>query len=114
VRRFNWFDQDWPEPLDKMQNPAVSIRTKGIMEKCTFCVQRITVAKDLAKDDSRKVRDGEVVPACAQTCPTGAIVFGNILDRKSRVYDLAHSKRSQRIFEDLGVEPAVHYLSKKT
>ena len=114
VRRFNWFDQDWPEPLDKMQNPAVSIRTKGIMEKCTFCVQRIRVAKDLAKDDSRKVRDGEVVPACAQTCPTKAIAFGNILDRKSRVYELAHSKRSQRIFEDLGVEPAVHYLSKKT
>ncbi len=114
VRRFNWFDQDWPEPLDKMQNPAVTVRTKGIMEKCTFCVQRIRVAKDLAKDDSRKVRDGEVVPACAQTCPTEAIVFGNILDRKSRVYELAHSKRSTRIFEDLGVEPAVHYLPKKT
>jgi molybdopterin-containing oxidoreductase family iron-sulfur binding subunit len=114
VRRFNWFDQDWPDPLDKMQNPAVSVRTKGIMEKCTFCVQRIRVAKDLAKDDSRKVRDGEVVPACAQTCPTEAIVFGNILDRKSRVYELAHSKRSTRIFEDLGVEPAVHYLPKKT
>ncbi|MEE9150592.1 MAG: molybdopterin-dependent oxidoreductase [Thermoplasmata archaeon] len=113
VRRFNWFDQDWPEPLDKMQNPAVSVRTKGIMEKCTFCVQRIRVAKDLAKDDSRKVRDGEVVPACAQTCPTEAIVFGNILDRKSRVYELSHSKRSTRIFEDLGVEPAVHYLPKK-
>ena len=113
VRRFNWFDQDWPEPLDKMQNPAVTIRTKGIMEKCTFCVQRIRVAKDLAKDDSRKVRDGEVVPACAQTCPTEAIVFGNILDRKSRVYELSHSKRSTRIFEDLGVEPAVHYLPKK-
>ena len=97
-----------------MQNPAVSVRTKGIMEKCTFCVQRIRVAKDLAKDDSRKVRDGEVVPACAQTCPTEAIVFGNILDRKSRVYELSHSKRSTRIFEDLGVEPAVHYLPKKT
>lgn len=112
VRRFNWFDHDWPAPMDKMLNPDVSVRTKGIMEKCTFCVQRIRVAKDAAKDESRKVRDGELVPACAQTCPTGAIVFGNLLDHDSRVYELSHSKRAYRIFDDLGVESAIHYLAK--
>jgi molybdopterin-containing oxidoreductase family iron-sulfur binding subunit len=112
ARRFNWFDHDWPAPMDKMLNPDISVRTKGIMEKCTFCVQRIRVAKDAAKDEMKKVRDGELVPACAQTCPTGAIVFGNLLDHDSRVYELAHSKRAYRVFDDLGVESAIHYLSK--
>jgi len=84
------------------------------MEKCTFCIQRIAHAKDKAKDDGRrKVRDGEIVPACAQTCPAGAITFGNILDEKSRVYQLAHSGRAYRLLEMLGTEPAVYYLSKK-
>ncbi|MFQ5582967.1 MAG: molybdopterin-dependent oxidoreductase, partial [Calditrichia bacterium] len=75
VRRFNWFDHEWPAPMDRMLNPDVFVRTRGIMEKCTFCVQRIRKGKDTAKDENRKVRDGEVTPACAQTCPTNAIVF---------------------------------------
>ncbi len=113
VRRFNWFDHRLPEPLDKMYNPEVSVRERGVMEKCTFCIQRIRSAKDTARDEGRKVADGEVVPACAQTCPTNAIVFGNLLDKNSAVYKLAHSSRQYRVLEELGTEPAVHYLGKE-
>jgi molybdopterin-containing oxidoreductase family iron-sulfur binding subunit len=110
VRRFNWFKQSQPKPLDKMRNPDISIRGSGVMEKCTFCMQRIRAAKDHAKDESRKVQDGEVTPACAQTCPTESIVFGNLLDKNSRINALAYSNRAFRIFESLGTGPAVYYL----
>jgi Fe-S-cluster-containing dehydrogenase component len=83
------------------------------MEKCTFCIQRIRAAKDKARDEARKVRDGEFTTACAQSCPTGAIVFGNILDNDSRVYRLAHADRAYRVFESLGTEPSVYYLRGK-
>ncbi len=114
VRRFNWFKHERPGPSDEIQmaNPDVSIRGKGIMEKCTFCIQRIRAARDTAKDESRKIQDGEVVPACAQSCPTQAITFGNIEDKRSRVYQLAHSFRAYRVFEHLGMEPGVYYLGK--
>ncbi len=113
VRRFNWFDFRLPEPWDKMYNPEVSVRTRGIMEKCTFCIQRIRHAKDKAKDENRLVQDGEITTACAQTCPTNAITFGNLMDKNSRVSKLAHSNRAYRALEELGTEPAVHYLPKK-
>ncbi len=113
VRRFNWSTPSRPEPMDRMINPDMWTRPKGVMEKCTFCIQRIRTAKDKAKDENRKVRDGEVVPACAQTCPTNAIVFGNILDVESRIYQLAHSERVFRVFEQLGTEPSVYYLHRK-
>jgi len=113
VRRFNWFDHVLPEPLDKMYNPDLSVRGRGIMEKCTFCIQRIRAAKDHAKDENRLVADGEITPACAQTCPTNAITFGNLKDENSRVYQLAHSDRAYRVLEELGTEPAVNYLRKK-
>jgi molybdopterin-containing oxidoreductase family iron-sulfur binding subunit len=113
VRRFNWFDYHLPEPLDKMYNPDLSVRGRGIMEKCTFCIQRIRAAKDHAKDEGRLVQDGEVVPACAQTCPTNAITFGNLEDKNSRVYQLAHSQRAYHALEELGTEPAVNYLRKR-
>ena len=113
ARRFNWFDYDRPAPLNLLFNPEVSRRPKGVMEKCTFCIQRIRAAKDLAKDQARLVRDGEVTPACAQTCPAGAITFGNLLDPGSRVSALAHSGRAYRVLEELGTEPAVYYLSKR-
>jgi molybdopterin-containing oxidoreductase family iron-sulfur binding subunit len=110
VRRFNWRQHQWPEPTDRMRNPDVPAREVGVMEKCTFCLQRIRAAKDKAKDEGRKVRDGEFTTACAQSCPTGAIVFGNLLDKESKVYRLAHSERAYRVFETLGTEPSVHYL----
>ncbi|HXV20318.1 MAG TPA: 4Fe-4S dicluster domain-containing protein, partial [Desulfuromonadales bacterium] len=112
VRRFNWWTHRPAEPLERMRNPDLSARTRGMMEKCTFCVQRIRAAKDRAKDDGRPVRDGEVVTACAQSCPTGAIVFGDLNDAASRVAALAQSERAYRVFEQLGTEPSVRYLKK--
>lgn len=113
VRRFNWFDHEWKSPLDRMLNPEMFVRGRGVMEKCTFCVQRIRSAKDHASDEKRHVKDGEVVPACAQTCPTNAITFGNLKDKNSLVYLAANSKKANQVFDYLGVGPAVYYLSKK-
>ncbi len=113
VRRFNWFDYNREKPLDMLVNPEVSVRGRGVMEKCTFCVQRIRAARDQAKDEGRLVEDGEVIPACAQTCPSQAITFGNREDDISRVSKLIESDRMYRIFEHLGTEPAVYYLSNK-
>ena len=110
ARRFNWLDHPRPAPLDQMHNPDVSVRPTGVMEKCTFCFQRIRYAKDRAKDLGRLVRDGEVTPACAQTCPTGAISFGSMLDQKSRVFVMAHRSESYRVLEELGTQPNVYYL----
>jgi molybdopterin-containing oxidoreductase family iron-sulfur binding subunit len=112
VRRFNWHDYDWPAPLDLQLNPDVSVRSKGVMEKCTFCLQRIREGKDRAKDENRKVRDGEITPACAQTCPANAITFGDLKDPGSRVSRLAHDPRRYRVLEDLNTEPAVTYLKR--
>jgi molybdopterin-containing oxidoreductase family iron-sulfur binding subunit len=113
VRRFNWRQHVRPEPQELMLNPDMPAREAGVMEKCTFCIQRIRAAKDKAKDESRKVRDGEFTTACAQSCPTGAIVFGNLLDKESRVHELAHSGRAYRVLESLGTEPSIHYLRGK-
>jgi molybdopterin-containing oxidoreductase family iron-sulfur binding subunit len=110
VRRFNWREHPWPAPADRMLNPDVQSRGVGVMEKCTFCVQRIRAARDRAKDEGRKVRDGEFTTACAQSCPTGALTFGNILDGESAVSRLARSGRAYRVFESLGTEPSVYYL----
>ncbi len=110
VRRFNWWDHRRPEPLDQMVNPDLVVRSRGIMEKCTFCIQRIRAARDTAKDEGRKIRDGELTTACAQSCPTGAIVFGNLLDEQSEVYRWAHSKRAYRVFEELGTQSSIYYL----
>ena len=113
VRRFNWFQPEWPETMERMLNPDVYVRNGGVMEKCTFCYHRIRAARDVAKDEKRKIRDGEVVPACAQTCPAEAITFGNLLDEQARVTQLAHSDRSFRALESMGVEPGVYYLRKE-
>jgi molybdopterin-containing oxidoreductase family iron-sulfur binding subunit len=112
VRRFNWFQSEFPDPLHLQLNPDVTVRSQGVMEKCTFCVQRIQEGKDRAKDEKRPVRDGEVVPACAQTCPGQAIVFGDLNDPSSRVSQLARGPRAYRIFDGLNTRPAVTYLKK--
>lgn len=114
VRRFNWLNYEYKKTYSEMFNPEVSIREKGIMEKCTFCIQRIRKAKDYAKDEKRKIKDGELIPACAETCPTNAIAFGNILDKESKVYKLVNSERVYRVLEHLGIEPAVYYLRKRS
>jgi molybdopterin-containing oxidoreductase family iron-sulfur binding subunit len=110
VRRFNWFDYDWPEPLHMQLNPDLSVRTKGVMEKCTFCVQRIRVAKETAREENRPVKDGDVVTACQQTCPTDAIIFGDLKDPASRVAQLSRNPRGYRVLEELNTQSAVTYL----
>jgi molybdopterin-containing oxidoreductase family iron-sulfur binding subunit len=112
VRFFNFYDPVWPEPLGKALNPEVSIRSKGVMEKCTFCIQRIRKGEERARDEGREVRDGDVVPACVQSCTTKAMTFGNIADEKSEVARLAKSNRATRLLEDLGTKPRVVYLRK--
>lgn len=115
VRRFNWFNYEWPEPLNWQLNPDVTVRSVGIMEKCTFCIQRIREGQNNAKNEGRLVKDGEVMPACASSCPTNAIQFGNLLDEKSRVAKDAQSKRGYKILDfELNTQPAVTYLAKVT
>ncbi len=117
VRRYNWFDyqiENWPEPTRLGLNPDVTVRGQGVMEKCTFCVQRIAVARQPAKDEGRDIADGEVTPACAQTCPTQAITFGNLKDEKSQVIQKAKdsSARSYHALHVLNTRPAITYLAK--
>jgi len=112
VRFFNFFDPVWDAPLEKALNPEVSVRTRGVMEKCTFCIQRIHKGEDRAKDEGRQVRDGDVTPACVQTCQTKAMYFGNIADPESEVSRLSRSNRAMRLLEDLGTKPRVIYLNK--
>jgi molybdopterin-containing oxidoreductase family iron-sulfur binding subunit len=95
-----------------MVNPDVSVRSKGVMEKCTFCIQRIRHARDVAKDEHRKIQEGDFTTACAQACPGKAITFGNLLDENSEVHKWAHDPRSSRILEELGTSPGVFYLKK--
>lgn len=110
VRTYNWFDPEFPEPLKEQLNPNVTVRTRGIMEKCTFCIQRIRQVEEVAKMENRDLEDGEVQPACAQSCPPGAIVFGNLEDENSLASKLARSRRSFRLLEELGTSPVVIYL----
>jgi len=113
VRYFNYNNHHWDTPLDQQLNPDVTVREKGVMEKCTFCIQRIRLAKDHAKDDDRRrVQDGEVQPACVQTCPTEALVFGNRLDKQSRVSKSLKNPRAYRVLDELNTQPSVVYLKK--
>ena len=114
VRRFNWYSYKVPEPLNWQFNPDVTVRTKGVMEKCSFCVQRIRHSHDVAKDEGRGIRDGDVVTACQQTCSTGAIQFGNLLDPESQVSVSSHDERGYKLFEEINTKPAVTYLKKVT
>ncbi|HVP48446.1 MAG TPA: 4Fe-4S dicluster domain-containing protein [Bryobacteraceae bacterium] len=112
VRFFNWFEPEWPQPLELQHNPDVSIRPSGVMEKCTFCIQRIQRVKRDAKADGRPVVDGEVQPACVQSCPAEAMTFGDLNDPESKISRLAASGRATRLLEDLGTKPKVFYLQR--
>jgi Fe-S-cluster-containing dehydrogenase component len=136
VRYFNWYDYPttenvWPEPMQQQLNPDLTVRGKGVMEKCTFCKQRTYTARNNAKTEERKVRDGEVQTACQQACPTNAISFGNLFDPESRVArqweqqrveldkdeqakDLGEPSelRGYRILEDLRPFPSIMYLER--
>jgi molybdopterin-containing oxidoreductase family iron-sulfur binding subunit len=137
VRYFNWYDYPtqndaWPEEMKQQLNPDVTVRNKGVMEKCTFCVQRLERAKNNARTEGRLVHDGEVQTACQQACPTSAITFGNMVEPESKVAkQWAHQQvelaregqakdeqeggsdlRGYRIFEELRAYPSVMYLER--
>jgi MoCo/4Fe-4S cofactor protein with predicted Tat translocation signal len=111
TRRFNWFDYPREDRLANLVlNPNVTVRTRGVMEKCTFCVQRIQEAKIEARRLGAPVKDGDIRTACEQACPAGAIVFGDLNDPNSRVARLARDQRQYRVLEELNVRPSVNYL----
>jgi molybdopterin-containing oxidoreductase family iron-sulfur binding subunit len=112
VRRFNWFLWEWPEPLNLQLNPDVTVRFKGVMEKCSFCIQRIKDAHNTAKNEGRKILDGEIQPACLQTCPTGAFTFGSLMDKESEVRKKVEDQRAYQVMGYLNTKPAVIYLKK--
>jgi molybdopterin-containing oxidoreductase family iron-sulfur binding subunit len=126
VRVFNWYTYTGdkpafegmgyaPEPMNWQYNPDVTVRENGVMEKCSFCVQRIRESENRARLEDRPVQDGEVVPACQQSCPAEAIVFGNIRDPNSRVARVVENERTYRVLDELiNTQPAVNYLKKVT
>jgi molybdopterin-containing oxidoreductase family iron-sulfur binding subunit len=113
VRRFNFLlYQDWETPTYQlMRNPEVTVRSRGVMEKCTYCVQRIQGAKIQSELEGRKVRDGEIVTACQAVCPTEAIVFGDVNDPNSRVSKLKAEQRNYSLLAELNTKPRTTYLT---
>lgn len=115
VRRFNFEDYHESEelPFGYVYNPNVTVRMRGIVEKCTFCVHRVNEARKKARrNGSNSIRDGDVQTACQQVCPAGAINFGNILDKESRVYRNIKNNKTMRLLEELNTEPSVYYIKK--
>jgi molybdopterin-containing oxidoreductase family iron-sulfur binding subunit len=113
VRRFNFLlYQDWNTPSLKLaRNPDVSVRSRGVMEKCTYCVQRINEARIDSEKENRTIRDGDIKTACQQTCPADAIVFGNLNDPTSRVAQLQAETRNYALLGELNTRPRTTYLA---
>ena len=114
ARFFEFFNPRWDKPLHLQLNPDVSVRAVGVMEKCTFCVQRITDGKRRAAAEDRPLQQADITPACAQSCPSNAIVFGNLHAPDSLVARLSRSPRGEKLLDDLGTKPKVTYLSRQT
>jgi molybdopterin-containing oxidoreductase family iron-sulfur binding subunit len=113
VRRFNWYDyRRFDEPSKAAHNPDVTVRSRGVMEKCTYCTQRIQAAHVAADKEGRRIREGEVVTACQQACPTTAITFGNIKDPDAAVSKLRRSGRHYVLLDHLGTRPRTTYLAR--
>ena len=113
VRRFNWFEYARNDPVQNLVlNPDVTVRTRGIMEKCTFCLQRISEAKGRAKSEGRRLLDGEILPACMQSCPSDAIRFGDVNDPESQVSKARTDPRTYGVLREVGFGPAVEYQAR--
>ncbi|MGC8915415.1 MAG: 4Fe-4S dicluster domain-containing protein [Thermoanaerobaculum sp.] len=111
ARRFNWFSYAaWQREVAPLLNPDVTVRSRGVMEKCTFCVQRLAEARQASREKGEVFRGQGVAPACQQSCPSKAITFGNLLDAESPVRAAFHGPRAYRVLEELGVDPNVAYL----
>jgi len=108
ARSFNYWQPTWPEELKNQLNPDVTVRSRGIMEKCTFCVQRIR----RATRGKENVTDGSFAPACVQACPTDALVFGDMNDPESKVHRISEDERHYQVLKTLGTDPNVIYLKK--
>jgi len=113
VRRFNWWEYPHASELERLGlNPDVTVRSRGVMEKCSFCVQRLMAAKTTAKNEGRELKDGEALPACMQSCPAQAIVFGDVQDPDSRISRVMRDPKRFLVLGELGIGPAVSYLTK--
>jgi molybdopterin-containing oxidoreductase family iron-sulfur binding subunit len=121
VRRFNWFKYRENDQFDfymnndlgrMVINPDVTVRSRGVMEKCSFCIQRIQAGKLQAKLENRKVKDGDVKTACQQSCPADAIIFGDVNDKNSEIAKLFKNERSYVLLEEYDVQPSVSYMTK--
>ncbi|MFQ5742792.1 MAG: 4Fe-4S dicluster domain-containing protein [Acidobacteriota bacterium] len=110
VRYFNWHTPTWPEPLEEGLSPDVSVRPSGVVEKCTFCHHRLQRARDAVRAEERELRPEDYQPACVESCPARAMIFGDLDDADSAVARLARSPRAFRLLEELGTEPKVVYL----
>ncbi len=113
VKYFNWFAPHWPQELERMLNPDVSVRPVGVIEKCTFCHHRLMKGSEQAKAENREMTEKDYTPACVQSCPAKAMMFGDLDDPRSEVSHLAKSERAFRYLEELGTEPKVIYLKEE-
>ena len=111
---FNWYKDEQPAENEKCYNPDVAVRMKGVVEKCTFCIHRLQIAKEKAKAEHRNIQEGDYLPACAEVCPTNAIYFGNLDDPHSQISKVSHDYRKFILQEELGTKPKVSYLSAKS
>jgi molybdopterin-containing oxidoreductase family iron-sulfur binding subunit len=113
VRRFNWFDYPHTDPNENMVlNPDVAVRSRGVMEKCSMCIQRVQESKLNAKKEGRELRDGEIKLACQQSCSSNAIVFGDMNDPNSEISRVLKDQRNFTVLEELNVKPRLSYLTK--
>ncbi len=111
VKVFNWYEPIWSDERQRCVNPDVSMRRKGVVEKCTFCYHRLQVAKDQVRAENRVLKEDDYQVACQNACPADAIYFGDLDDSSTAVHKLSHSPRARRLMDDLGTEPKVFYLS---
>ena len=113
AKYFNWHKPEHPASTEPGLNPDVSVRPVGVIEKCTFCSHRLQHARETARVENRQLRERDYQPACADSCPTRAIVFGNLDDPSHKVTELSRDPRAFRLQEGLGTQPKVFYLSRR-